>query len=296
MAKSGKPTDQIVIATRDDGQEIVTHNLVYGSSNGRTVFQGEVSLPCLVSGLANRLTGHAPLDLGLVPVGMTLRWLERNNGWYIFVVEETPGTHTVNWLRDDSPARYGSGATYRLVTLAFPWLYFFVVLSPSGELHRLNSVYFRHQPLTSLNDQLYDPHFFNCSVDAYGAHCWICTQYTGALDSHSLLARVDSFLHWFWNSGFNASSEHHEIHKGSFWTYNRDRIPDPRVQSVTAWEKASQRDPLFAMTVPWVAANHTPLTVCQELTATTSLQLGLPCTVRGLANLIRHLSQEEDNQ
>lgn len=290
MGKDSKPTDQIVLEVRSNGDEVAIHNTLHEGPGGRTIFQARVPLPSFVSALARTMANRAPLNLGIIPAGMTLRWMERTNGWYVFLVEEAPGPHTVQWLRDNSKAQYGSSASYQTVTLAFPWIYFFLVLAPNGQFARVNSVYFRNRPLISLEEPLFDPHFFNCSVDAYGGHCWICNQYT-QIEGTSLLARVDSFIRWFWNSGFNASSEHHESEKGSFWTYNRNRISDRRVQSITAWVEAS-RDPNFAVTVPWVPADHTPLTVSKELTVINPITNGLPCTTRGFANLIQTLSKE----
>lgn len=295
MAKTEKPTDQIVIEGHPNGPEVAIHNLLYGGPGGRTIFQRKVPLTNFAAGLARHVTNYAPLNLGLIPVGMTLRMIERINGWYLFVVEEMPGIHTVQWVRDDSKARYGYNATYQTVTLAFPWIYFFLAMSPAGNFSTLNSVYFRNSPLTALDDPLCDPHFFNCSVDAYGGHCWICVQYVH-IEGRSLLARVESFIQWFWNSGFNASSEAHEAAKGSFWTYNHDRINDRRVQSIAAWEKASRANPNFAVTVPWIDSHHTPLTVCQELTVASPPGSRSPCTARGFANLIQNLSQDEEDE
>lgn len=294
-----KPTDQIVFEQRPDGQEVAIHNQLIGGPGGYPIFQGEMPLPDFVSGLSRLVTHQASLNLGLIPTGLTVRWIERMQDWYIFMVEEGPSMHTIKWLRDNSPAPYGSSATYNMVTLALPWMYFFVVLHVTGSLSPRNSVYFRNQPLASLNDQLCDPHFYNCSVDAYDTHCWICTQYVAPLRSESFMAKVDSFINWFWNSGFNASSEAYEVQKGSFWTYNRQRIADARVQSINAWVTASQRDPTFATTVPWVKTEHTPLTVCKELVAASNKtcganKLSFPCTTYGFANLIQELSSQEE--
>lgn len=279
--KNTEPLDQVVLQTGPNGNEAI-HQVVYGNYS-KPVIQNKILLNSFSRRLAECLTCQHPISFGLLPIGLTIRSLYQENGLCIFLVEEAPSVHTVKWLRDDSPAPFGAQSTYQDVTLAFPWRYFFVSFSASGELMLLNSLYFRKQALISLEEPLCDPHLYNCSVNAYGAHSWICTQYY-MLNGDSLLTRLDSFVAQFWGSGFNRSSEAHE--GASFWTYNHDRI-DPRVKTITSWRAATQANPDFVRTMEWIPSGYNAQDVFRELAAQVPKENRLPETTQAYAALFQ---------
>lgn len=272
--------DQVVIE-----QNRVIQNALYGGPGGNAEFQREMDAEAFHEALVDAYHAQKELSFGIIPSGMRLRDIHERHGMIVFLVEMEPGTRTVRWIRDDSPEEFGSRATYRDVTIAFPWQYFFISLTRDGEILSLNSVYFRNEPLKGLDDPLRDCHYFNCSVDAYGAHCWICAggaQPPGnARLSHA--ERVEWFIDWFFGSGFNKSSEHHE--GASFWGKNRHRIGDKRVRTIGAWEKASRKDGRFALRVPWMASGYTPRTVYDELTK--QVRPFAPSCARDWASFVR---------
>jgi hypothetical protein len=280
-------TDQVVL----EGDRVI-HNFLVGGPGGTAEFQGETTLGRFVGYLAEQLQGHQARSLGLAPSGMVLRDIYQRGNMYVFLVEVAPGPRTMEWIRGDSPAAYGSDATYRDVTISLPWQYFFVSIYTNGWLGNLNSVYFRNEPLRSLNDPLYNPHFYNCSINAYGAWCWICVQgYQRQKPADtSLLEFVNDFVAWFWGSGFNRSSEHNE-QEGSFWGRDRRTIGDARVQTIEAWEAATKVEGTFALSVPWIDSGYVPDDIYQQLTARANVWH--PATSAEMAQAVKACRQQE---
>lgn len=252
MSSGPAMTDQLVLETGDRG-EFIIHNLLMHGPGSDVSHQGKTPLRPFLNQLSSLYRAQDTQLFGLTPAGMTLRSIFQRNGVTVFLIEVPPGARTVRWLRDDSPAPYGIRATYRDVRIALPYQYFFVSLTPNAEVCQHQSVYFLNQPLISLSEQLGECHYYNCSVDSYGVHCWICVQYiTSQLPSQvdpTPIDRAGMFVEWFFASSFNASSEHHEGR--SFWGKNRGQLGDPRVASINAWEQATVDRPEFALEVQW---------------------------------------------
>lgn len=260
-------TDQVVL----EGERAILNTLA-GGPGGRPTFQGEKSIADLSLAIGKRGATILPRTIGLIPTDLPLRTIHMANGRLVFLVEYPPGPRTVRWLSDGSPAQPEPHSPYRDVTIALPYVLFFITTTWEGEL-RPSSVYFRTEPLKQLDytDGLLDCHFLNCSPNSCGVYCWICSQYMPQRPAagQSLVEFVASCIDNFWFSAFNLSSERHEgqsfFGKGC-GTRGETPIPDPRVLSIRAWEEASREDPSFALTVPWNPAQRTVNDVFTELT------------------------------
>ncbi len=271
-------------------QVVVEGDAVY--QNLLTRPQGEAhclstaSVKSFSQAIANCYGMREAFDFGICPVGLNLRGMYQKGRTYIFLCELLPGPRTMKWLAKDSPAPYGSKAKYIDVRVSLPWQYFFVTIDATGCIGHLNSVYFRNQPLNSSSDRLFDCHFYNCSVEAYGVRCWICVQ--GYSNERSgelcLLDLVAEFISWFWFSGFNASSEHYE--GDSWWGRNCSKVKDPRVRSIEAWTRATEENPNFAMEVNWLDSGYTAADIFEEMSARIGWQ-PYPLTVQDYAALVR---------
>lgn len=259
-AMSNGIVDQVVL----EGDRVI-HNLLFGGINGRVEHQQSTTLNEFTHALAERFEGHEARSLGLAPSGMAVRDIYQQGTMFVFLIEVAPGPRTMQWICDDSPQDYGVRTAYRDITISLPWQYFFVSMDTDGLLGNLNSVYVRNAPLRSLDDALYNPPFYNCSVNAYGIRCWICMQgYERSKPAgKSFLAFTNDFVEWFWYSGFNRSSEHHE--GKSFWGMHQQTIKDPRVKTIAAWEAATVQDEDFALSVEWIPSGYVPTTVYREL-------------------------------
>jgi hypothetical protein len=184
----------------------------------------------------------------------------------ILVHQTPPRVHNFRWIAGDSKAEFGPGTRYRQVRLALPYLIVLAVFERArGDLPRLgnrNECFFLNDPLDSkgLETELCYPALLNCSrfPDQPGYPLsWICTQHLSPREhgraktlEHSLRAGLQALLRHLLESGFNRSSEHHEMN--SWFSESVAAGIDPRIASVESWERATEQDPLFVLEVPWL--------------------------------------------
>jgi hypothetical protein len=194
----------------------------------------------------------------VVPNGVRLLYSEGN--MTVWVYEIAPGVVQLKWIADDSPTPFGPGSKYRKVRIALPYLVVLAVFQ-HGLLSEVNECFFRVAPLETENDDLLFPALLNCSkfhAPAGRPLSWICTQH---LDRRLIMTERDPsrrmrrglklLRHCLLETGFNYSSEHHEL---SSW-FTESRKVDPRVSTVENWEKATVDDPMFVLEVPWLKTN-----------------------------------------
>lgn len=251
-----------------EGEQATLYTIL-GGPEGSPIEQGRTTVEAWTRRFVEAARGIPARTLGLIPQSLPLRALHVENNRIIFLVEYAPGVRTVAWTRgtrqEPSP-----GTAAREATVALPYVLFFITVHGSAYLGN-SSVYFRSAPLQAadFSDPLCDCHFFNCSPRAHKVYCWICTGNLPAVvaQGQSLPDFVASVIDAFWFTGFNYSSEMHE--GNSFFGLGRKggkrEIPDPRVQTIEAWEEATAADPRFALTVPWNPAGRTVRDVFYEL-------------------------------
>jgi len=223
----------------------------------------------------------------------------------VWIYEQAPALTNCRWIAADSPAPYGPGATYRTVRLALPYVIIAAVFATDarGQMRLTgdNECFFRTAPLKSLNDLLCYPGLLNCSryVPAEGHPLsWICTQHlkpSPGMRDPDLNVRVrasfEALRHCLFETGFNYSSEHHEF---SSW-FSESRSIDPRLQTVEAWEAASNQDPLFPLEVPWLPTQHTVRELVERVFQRLQAGAAASPTAGGLARLVFN-HQSKPNQ
>ena len=185
----------------------------------------------------------------------------------IWVYERSPQVYSFKWIARDSPAPFGRGTKYRTVRIALPYLIVLAIFEPGRrngmELSGRNECFFRRHPLKSTRDELFYPALLNCSkFDPPDGHplSWICT---AKLDYGRLSKEPDNnqrmqtalraLLHTLLETGYNRSSDYHE---DSSWFTESTRV-DPRISTIENWEKATAKDPLFVLDVPWLSTGLT---------------------------------------
>jgi hypothetical protein len=184
----------------------------------------------------------------------------------IAVHQTPPRVYSFRWIAANSPAEYGPGTSYRQVRLALPYLLVLAAFERArGGLPQLsshNECFFLNQPLDAkgLETELCYPALLNCSrfPDSPGHPLsWICTQNLSSREfgraqnlDQSLRIGLQALLHHLLETGFNRSSEHHEM--SSWFAESVAARIDPRIASVEAWERATAEDPLFVLEVPWI--------------------------------------------
>ncbi len=197
-----------------------------------------------------------PPGNSLLPDGV--KFTEWHDPFFLVIHQYPAHLRRLLWIRENSPEKYGPGARYRPIRLSLPYTVIFAVFYRRGDtlfLTNGNELYFSNHPLTSKTDRLCYPALLNVSVieTPKRQRSWICTQHFKRPDS-DWARQLDSLLQHIWNGSFNLSSESHE---GASW-YGQSKGVHPELHPVKKWEKASQKDPRFACSVPWKPA---PLSV-----------------------------------
>jgi hypothetical protein len=218
-----------------------------------------------------KLLSGLPDTRGLVwPDGTTS--LEPAGNGFVLVHQTPPAIHGFRWIAADSESEFGPDTSYREVRLALPYPIVLAVFERGGRAGRIqlgnrNECFFTNRPLAreGMDTPLCFPALLNCSrFPAEPAHplSWICTQHLPPSEfarRDSLSAAVhdglQALLRHLLESGFNRSSEHHEL--SSWFTETVNAEVDPRLASVEAWEAASAEDPLFVLQVPWLPTGTT---------------------------------------
>lgn len=149
----------------------------------------------------------------------------------------TPGT-IANMLPEPNDNRRGSNAPQ--FHLAMPYTIFFLKFVQKNPSLK---VFYRNHPLRSLEDKLY-----RASLPNVGSDGAVCLGQYLAPRQGTLAERVEHLMDFYWTSKFT-------YFQGGD---NYLNYPDVRVRNLWAWERASQRDPLFVTQIGW---KHTPFTL-----------------------------------
>jgi hypothetical protein len=184
-----------------------------------------------------------------------VKWQVGRGHATVCIVQLEPQLRRLMWIAPDSPQRYGPGAKYTERRLATPYVVLKVPFL-MGRIVGRAELFYRNEPLRSLDDALYWANLLNVSPNAHGCTAWLCTQY---LRAEGQAAGVAAGLHalatHLFGGGFNLSSEAHEGSSG-FGKAQKDGI-DPRVTDVDRWEAASVADPRFVLGVKWAPTGLT---------------------------------------
>jgi hypothetical protein len=186
----------------------------------------------------------------------------------IWVYERPPQIYSLQWIANNSPAPYGTEASYRTVRIALPYLIILAVFLPGRgnriQLNGFNECFFRPAPLKNPGtDRLFYPALLNCSkFDPPEGRplSWICTQKLNFKaissepdDNSRMRTALRALLHALLETGYNLSSEHHEA---SSW-FTESVSVDPRIATIERWVRETEKDPLFVLDVPWLKTGLT---------------------------------------
>jgi hypothetical protein len=236
---SDSPSDRVVI-------EGISARAV--SPEGK---EASMNLASLFAAAAPRMIDTCGL---ILPRGTLL--VSSRGPWTIVVNETPPLVFRLRWIDEKSRARYGPGTRYAQIRIALPYV-IIVAVFHNGVLSHANECFFRTEPITCESDLLSYPALLNCSrfePQDGKPLAWICTQ---NLDPQTLAEKplnertrvgFQALRHCLFETGFNESSEFHE---GSSW-YTESKRVDQRIGSMQAWEKATEKDALFVLEVPWL--------------------------------------------
>jgi hypothetical protein len=178
-----------------------------------------------------------------------VKWKVVSGPATVCIVELKPQLRRLMWIDPKSPVPYGAGATYKERRLATPYIVLKVPFL-KGKIIGRAELFYRNEPLRSLDDQLYWSNLLNVSPNAYGCIAWVCTQYLGTEKmAPGITGGLDALVHHLFGGGFNKSSERHEG-ASAFSKAQSDKL-DLRVTDVDRWEAESVKDPRFVLSIPW---------------------------------------------
>lgn len=201
-----------------------------------------------------------------------LKLLHKHGNHAVAIYEIPHAVHSIRWIADDSPEKFGLGTKYTTRRLSFPYIILVLPMARQGNgvvLHTGHCECFvRNAPITSMEDELFYPPLLNVSKWPSGRAdgkplAWLCTQY---LDNRPI-AKAKTTNEKLWKcihqsrrclleSGFNYSSEHHEGNS-HYSDYAASEGADERIKDVKKWEKASIEEPNFVLGIKWKSTEHT---------------------------------------
>lgn len=235
------------------GSEVITitdrHVRLDGSSKQLDVdkFCGLVAQNT-ISGLVNE------------PIPDNVKYVVRAGKLEVYIIELKPELRWIKWIAEGTTGDSGDNR-YKSRKLATPYVVMSVTFY-GGQLQSQVELFYRNQPLASLDDPLSYCNLLNVSVGEYvagssGFKTWVCTQYlnTQGLKSHAdILSEIISHV---FGGGFNRSSDRNEGASG-FSMYEDHKGADPRTKDVNRWEQESEKNPRFVLDVDWIKADATP--------------------------------------
>lgn len=150
--------------------------------------------------------------------------------------------------------------------IAYPYV-IFVAYFREKYLRTL-SVYFSNKSIRDINDQLFYPHTLNTCIDSGSSGFnTVCLGDYEANTKLSLYDRVNDLLDYFWHSdwGNDYFDDDEDLDdEDQSLAFARNRGIDKRLRTFSAWQTATEKDPLFVCKINWVQAD---LTVGQAMAA-----------------------------
>jgi hypothetical protein len=191
-----------------------------------------------------------PLNGAAFPDG--IKFLKWRPPTMVLVHQMPPHVRQLRWISNGSPKDFGPGTQYETVRLSMPYAITFAVYFQCGEqlvLSPSNELYFRNQPLHSLNDSLGYAALLNISriQTATRTVSWICTQHLKHSPNMDWCQQLEALLEYTWNGAFNRSSERHEGQ--SMYGFSQGGHPD--LHPIQRWCQATEANETFALSVNW---------------------------------------------
>lgn len=211
-------------------------------------------------------------DALIYPDGLKLLKYNQQGNFAVAIYEIPPAVHSIRWIADDSPSQYGPGTTYITRQLAMPYIILSLPVSIGSGLVQLYpsncECFFRNEPVSSVEDELFYPALLNVSKMRAASQsllplAWLCTQYIDlrpVQKARTMNEKLWKIIHQarrcLLQSGFNYSSEQNEGNS-HYSDYISGVNANSNIKDIKKWEKASIKDPLFVLKIPWKRTGET---------------------------------------
>lgn len=199
------------------------------------VEQGKKKMP--IDKFCGLVQQHCVSGLRDEPIPDHVRWIVESGRHAVYILELQPELRTVLWV--DDPECTGDGIPY---TIATPYVVLQVPFHENGIYCHVR-VFYRNQPLQSIDDELYHTNLHNINSGL----CLDGLKYPAKSSRAEVLGELVNHL---WSGEFNRET-------GNLFELFAQDGNDQRLTSIENWQKASQADPKFVLGVNWFPVQMT---------------------------------------
>ncbi len=209
------------------------------------------------------------------PIPDNVRWIVESGHRAVYIVELQPELRQLIWNNHGAHRNYETHE-YREIgtrhTVATPYV---VLMIPflrnkiNGSMDRPVRVFYRNEPLTSIDDPVLSSNLNNVLPTGYGTRESGCLC-LDRLDVNSEMSRaevVSAVVNHLWGGEFN-------MEYASNFAYVADLVKDQRISNIHEWEAESKKNPGFVLDVKWPETKITIRTLINQELANNHHDLG----------------------
>lgn len=242
------------------GDEVVLYRLMKQEKGGDERKEiKRLPVSALFKELKETLYSERVIETPLLPEGTRYVCYKKDAGNGVLVLEQAPQTRTIKWMNQK---QQGTNWKIKKFTLAFPFVV--LICKISSDLINDVRVFYRNSWITSLQNELFHTNLRNIYED----NSRICLgfreggqnfigQVLPQKSTGNLVKWVEQIFSNLWDNCFNADIDNDEF------TFSR-RL-DKRISTVEAWQRASQENELFPLSVRWRKTGKTIEYVIKEI-------------------------------
>ena len=177
------------------------------------------------------------------PIPDNVRWVCEKGDRAVYIVELQPELRTILWGGAEN-----SGLPY---TVATPYVVLKVPFI--GNALYYPSVFYRNEPLQSINDRLYHSNLKNVAYCGEPLINYLCLDGLRHSTDWKREQTINELVNHLWSGEFNDEMSSHQF----------GREGDDRLQTIQGWQKASKEDPEFVLGVNWKPTTATVKTAIE---------------------------------
>ncbi|MBI2632983.1 MAG: hypothetical protein HYW78_01160 [Parcubacteria group bacterium] len=223
------------------GRDATIVEIEYGDIERRRVIRRNKKQCVALKDACEKIKDTGSFMTPLLPPG-TKYYIKKKRD-EIFVIEIPPQVRTVLWKEWKKNGKTIEKAVLKKVTLAFPFI--ILVINTRSGIGKNACCFYRTVPLQGIDDLLYHSNLEN--VYSIGSNMCLPLDQKYEVDNGAVFATF--VINSLWNGIFTDDlsgsdfAHSHDIHRS--------------LKSVEAWEKATKKNPLFVLDIPWIQSAYT---------------------------------------